>query len=31
MTALFYISHGLILLGLFVIIAKEYREYRNRG
>ena len=31
MTALFYISHGLILLGLAVIITKEYREYRNRG
>ena len=31
MTALFYLSHGLVLIGLVVIIAKEFREYRNRG
>lgn len=29
MTALFWISHGLILLGLAVILVKEYRDYRR--
>jgi|JI10StandDraft_1071094.scaffolds.fasta_scaffold1114870_3 hypothetical protein len=29
MTALFYLSHGLVLLGWAVILVKEYRDYRR--
>jgi hypothetical protein len=29
MTALFFLSYGLLFTGLAVIIAKEFKEYRR--
>lgn len=29
MSALFYISHGLVLIGLAVILVKEFKDYRR--
>ena len=29
MNVLFYISHSLVLIGLAVILVKEFRDYRR--